>query len=193
MRALTLGLNPIFIDECGFTTQNKNFYTWRKADEVKYGQIDDRKKVNLIMAVSNRKIYHYMLTYENVNTEIFKKFITDLAENICKEEQNANIIIMDNMTSHLTSQMFETYNKYKLKILFNVPYKSMWNMIELVFRTIKNITYKKLYANIKNLENDIKDIIKSGKIEESLFSLYQETLANYSNFINKNRYYDLNK
>ena len=101
------------------------------------------------------------------------------------KEQNDNIIIMDNMTSHLTSDMFETYNKYKLKILFNVPYKSMWNMIELVFHTIKNITYKKLYKNIKDLENDINNIIKSGKIEETLFSLYQETLTHYANFLNE--------
>ena len=193
LRALTFGLNPIFIDECGFTTQNKNFYTWRKANEIKYGRIDDRKKINLIMAVSNRKIYHYVLTYENVNSEIFKKFITDLTENMDEDEQNDNIIIMDNMTSHLTCDMFEIYNKYKLKVLFNVPYKSTWNMIELVFRAIKNITYKKLYKNIKYLEDDIKNIIKSGKIEESLFSLYQETLSYYSNFINEYRYYNLNK
>ena len=193
LRGLTFGLNPIFIDECGFTTHNKNFYTWRKANEIKYAQADDRKKINLIMAVSNRKINHYLLTYENVNNKIFKKFIIDLAENMDENEQKASIIIMDNMASHLTSDMFEIYNKYKLKILFNVPYKSMWNMIELVFRTIKNITYKKLYNNIKYLENDINNIIKSGKIEESLFSLYQETLTHYSNFIDDYRYYNLNK
>ena len=36
-----------------------------------------------------------------------------------------SIIIMDNMSSHLTSELFENYNKYKLKVLFNVPYKSI--------------------------------------------------------------------
>ena len=65
------------------------------------------------MAVSNKKIYHYILTYENVNDKIFKTFITELAENMDDNEKNDNIIIMDNMTSHLTGDMFETYNKYK--------------------------------------------------------------------------------
>ncbi len=66
-------------------------------------------------------------------------------------------------------------------------------MIELVFRKTKNITYKRLYKNIKQLENDIKRIIQSGITENSLFSLYQETLAHYSNFISENKYYNLNK
>ena len=40
-------------------------------------------------------------------------------------------------------------------------------MIELVFRFLKNIIYKKLYNNNKELEKDIIEIIESGKIEVS--------------------------
>ena len=57
-----------------------------------------------------------------------------------EEERYNSLIIMDNMSSHLSSELFEAYNKLKMKILFNVPYNSMWNMIELVFRYIKNKT-----------------------------------------------------
>jgi len=192
LRSLTLELDPIFIDECGFTTQNKNYYTWRKGNEIKYGQIDDRKKINLIMAVSKHKIYHYTLTSENINNEVFKKYISDFAKKLDENEKKNSILIMDNMSSHLTNELFEIYYKNKLKVLFNVPYKSMWNMIELVFRQIKNITYKRLYKNIKHLENDIKDIIQSGIIENSLPSFYQETLIHYSNFINEYKNYNLN-
>ena len=41
-------------------------------------------------------------------------------------------------------------------------------MIELVFRFLKNIFYKKFYNNSKELENDIKEIIESGRIKDSL-------------------------
>jgi hypothetical protein len=74
-----------------------------------------------------------------------------------------------------------------------VPYQSAWNMIELVFRLIKNHTYKRLYKNRDELENGIIEIIESGKIEETLNSLYAETLIHYLNFINKNKEIDLNK
>ena len=47
-------------------------------------------------------------------------------------------------------------------------------MIELVFRLIKNITYKRTYDNIKYLRADVIDIIKSGKIEVSFPRLYKK-------------------
>ena len=65
-------------------------------------------------------------------------------------------------------------------------------MIEIVFRFIKNITYKKLYANIDYLEKDILQIIKSGEIEKTLPSLYKETLNKYLNFIKDNKDINLN-
>ena len=65
-------------------------------------------------------------------------------------------------------------------------------MIELVFRLIKNLTYKNIYQNINSLEKDILEIIKSGKIENSLKNLYKETLSNYDCFINDNKDLNLN-
>ena len=93
---------------------------------------------------------------------------------------------------HLTIDLFKFYNEKGLKVLFNVPYKSNWNMIELVFRLIKNLTYKNIYQNINSLEKDILEIIKSGKIENSLKNLYKETFSNYDCFINDNKDLNLN-
>lgn len=58
---------------------------------------------------------------------------------------------------------------------------------------IKNITYKKIYGCLDNLEKDIIAIINGGKIESSLPNLYKETLISYLNYINKNKKNDLNK
>ena len=193
LRAVSLKLNPIFLDEAGFFTQNNNFYTWRSEKEEIFAKIEDRKKTNLIMAVGYNKIYYYQIVRKNTDGETFQTFMKNMINNMSLEEKKNHFIILDNLSSHLTLDLFKLYNENDLKILFNVPYKSNWNMIELVFRLIKNITYKKIYANINLLEKDISDIIKSGKIEISLKGLYKETLVNYYNFINNNKFLDLNK
>lgn len=192
LRSLSLGINPIFLDETGFYPDNKNFFTWRKQGQIIYHRLENKKKINLLMAVSNKKIYHYMITNENTNNKIFKTFIKELIDKMGDEEKQNNIIILDNLSCHLTSDLFDLYNKEKLKILFNIPYQSQWNMIELVFRLLKNIIYKKLYNNTKELKNDIIEIIESGKIEDSLPLLYNETIYHYLNFLNKYNNYNLN-
>lgn len=193
LRCLSCGLNAIYLDEAGFYSNNKNFYTWRKSNQVIYQKIEDKKKINLLMAVSNNKIFHYMIIQENTDNKIFQKFMNQLIEKMTDEEKMQNFLVMDNLSCHLTSDLFSFYHDKKLKILLNVPYQSAWNMIELVFRLIKNHTYKRLYKNRDELENGIIKIIESGKIEETLNSLYAETLIHYLNFINKNKEIDLNK
>ena len=192
IRAISLGLEPIFLDESGFYSENNNFYTWRKQDDEIYCKIDDKKRLNLIMAVGINKIYHFELNQNNTNNIVFKNFMINLINNMNENEKNNSIIILDNLSCHLTSDLFQLYHENSLKLLFNVPYKSPWNMIEIVFHFIKNITYKKLYANINILENDIVQIIKSGEIEKALPSLYKETLNKYLKFIKDNKDVNLN-
>lgn len=144
------------------------------------------------MAVGVKKIYHFELNRNNTNNTVFKNFMMNLINNMNENEKINSIIILDNLSCHLTSDLFQLYNENSLKILFTVPYNSPWNMIEIVFRFIKNITYKKLYANIDYLEKDILQIIKSGEIEKTLPSLYKETLNKYLNFIKDNKDINLN-
>jgi len=40
---------------------------WRHKDEDIYSKNEDRKKFNLIMAVSNQKIIYYEITKDNTN------------------------------------------------------------------------------------------------------------------------------
>ena len=192
LHSLTLNIQPIYLDEAGFFTKNSNFYTWRKEDEEIFTKIEDRKKINLIMAVSPEKIFYYDLTESNTDNKTFKHFMEGLVDSMQKDEIQNHIIILDNLTSHLTKDLFEFYKNKNLKILFNIPYNSPWNMIELVFRLIKNITYKRIYDNINSLKADVVEIIKSGKIEASLPRLYKETLNKYINFIKTYNNLDLN-
>lgn len=64
-------------------------------------------------------------------------------------------------------------------------------MIELAFREIKNITYKRLYSDIVNLKKDVKKIIISDMLRNSLGKLFRETLVVYKKYINLYLNYDL--
>ena len=71
-----------------------------------------------------------------------------------------------------------------MKILFTILYLSTFNMIENVFREIKDITYKKLYSNTYELKKDLKNIIEGEKIKKYLPKLFNETMKEYESFIN---------
>ena len=50
------------------------------------------------------------------------------------EEKMKYIYFMDNLASHLAPALFTLYNENKMKVLFNTPYKSSFNIVELCFR-----------------------------------------------------------
>jgi len=104
------------------------------------------------MAVSDSKAFNYMLNNTSTSSKEFKTFLEDLIKKMSEEEKEKHILILDNLKSHLTLELYQVYFNNKMKVLFNVPYKSSFNMIEKVFRFIKNITYKTIYSKKKNLK-----------------------------------------
>lgn len=191
LRCLKLGINIIYIDECGFFTQNSNYYSWRKFSQEKYHKIKDNKKFNLIMAVSSNTINHFKINDSSTTSLEFKEFMKELISKLTAYEKSNSLFVFDNLTSHLTDEMFQFYYENKLKVLLNVPYQSKFNMIELAFREIKNITYKRLYSDIVNLKKDVKKIIISDMLRNSLGKLFRETLVVYKKYINLYLNYDL--
>ena len=116
--------------------------------------------------------------------------MNDLVDSLTDEEKESSILIMDNCRSHLSPKLFEFYSNNKLKILFNIPYQSTFNMIEGCFRFIKNLIYKRPYNNISQLTNDIIKIIEGVEFKTCLRKLYHETLVVYKNYITSN--FDIN-
>ena len=192
VKALKIGLNPIFVDESWFKTKNNHFYTWRKSNEEIYNFMEDIKKINLLIGVSKDKVINYKIIKEETNSDNFSQFISELINAMTEQEKNNSVLIMDNCTSHLSPQLFKFYDDKKLKIILNVPYKSIFNMDENVFRLIKNITYKKLNKNISELKKDLILIIEGEIVIKSLSNLYIETLIIYKNYINSNLFKNLN-
>ena len=191
-RALFLGLKLVFIDESGFRLKNSHYKTWVFDKEQIYSKNYNEKKINLILAVSKDDILHYQIIKENTNSEIFINFMDHLIDKLKEKKIENFLFILDNFSGHLTLQLFKFYREKKIKILFGVPYASNFNMVENVFRLIKNITYKKLYDDIELLTKDIINIINLDTTINSLNRLFSETLGEYISFIEKNRLIDLN-
>ena len=93
---------------------------------------------------------------------------------------------MDNASYHISKSIQKFIEKQNVKIVTNVPYLSYFNSIELLFRTIKNITYKENFENIKTLKNRIEEIINNDKNKITIKKNYIETLEKYQKHLNDN-------
>lgn len=124
LRALIFDANFVFVDEAGFYVSNPNYRCWRKKNQDIYNKINTKKKLNLIMGVSKKKIIHYELTNENTNSTTFLNFMKNLYDKLSEEERKKTIFILDNLPVHLTGELFDYYKQKSIKILFNTPYLS---------------------------------------------------------------------
>lgn len=183
IRAMKLNLNFIFIDESNFYLQNSHFKTWRKTeDNNQYGP-KKKIKLNIILAVSINKVINFDLINENINQKNFKIFLEKTIWKLEKNELNNTIFILDNCSIYCPKNIIKYMKLKNLKVLFSVPYQSCFNPIELAFRGIKNITYKKIYINIRALKEDIIKILNWKKIKETLFKNFVETLININSLL----------
>ena len=194
-RSIKLGSNIIFLDETGFLLQNNNYHTWRINDEQIYAgpKSKQKERLNLILAISRKRVIHKEFRKDSVNSEIFLNFLEEIYDNLKQDEKTNSILIMDNATYYLTGEIINFFKDKKIKGLTICPYKSEFNMAELVFRYIKNIIYKNIYENMKDLEDDVTKILNSQKLEYSLINLYRETLQQYLIFSQNQNYFYLNK
>lgn len=123
------------------------------------------------MGVDSEKDVHYELISENTNAEVFSRFMKKLVGTLGEEERKKTIIILYNLSTHLTLELFEYYKLVKIKDLFNTPYLSKFSMIEYCFCCLKNITYKKIYKNINELKKIIKFLIDNGYLNRQINKL----------------------
>ena len=192
LRGLKLGMDFIYIDESSIYTTNNNYRTWKFPDEEIYFPIKDSLKRNLLLAVNKDKNIFFKLTEKTTTSLEFKNFIEQMLSKLSEEEINKTIFILDNHSSHSTPELFELYHEKKIKILFGVPYLSKFNMIEFVFRGIKNILYKQLFESITEIEKKVKEILSDNNFCLSYKYYFKETLNNYYKFLITNNNINLN-
>ena len=111
------------------------------------------------MAIDEEKIIYYEINKENIDEAVFLNFMVKLNHEIIEKKLNPCVIIMDNLSSHKTSNLIDFYIQNKINILFNTPYLSTFNAIELSFRNIKKFLYTKYFSSIEEVEEEVKNIL----------------------------------
>ena len=95
--------------------------------------------------------------------------------------------ILDNHSSHKTNELVEYNANNNINILFNSPYISFFNSIELSFRFIKKKIYSSVFSSSKSLGSKVIEILESLEFKNSLKNNYAITLNEYI------KYYDFIK
>jgi len=88
-------------------------------------------------------------------------------------------------TYHITKDIKEFAKKEQLKFLFNVPYKSDFNGIELIFHLIKNNIYKEIQKNMKEMTKKIIFYIDDENTNKNVIKAYLQIYEKFIEFFEK--------
>lgn len=191
-RILKLGFKVIFLDESKIELNNTHLKCWRKTNEVIYYSSGKKNKLNLIMAISQDNVYQITMGNETTNSKSFIKFMDLLYSEFQKEPKKRFVIILDNLKVHKTKEVISFCKERKINLLFNVPYQSVFNSIELCFRALKKMIYSKIYETTEEIKLDIENIIKTEKFRNTLYYNYKETLKEFLYYEQNHKYDNLN-
>ena len=192
IRCIHLGFKLIYIDESNIKNKNNNFRCLRMQNEQIYFNFKKISKFNLIMAIDDSSIIYYELTKETTNKDTFLKFIQKVILKLNEKKVEKYVLILDNLSCHKTQELFNFYNEKKINVLFNSPYLSNWNCIELAFRALKKKYYCQLFSEDEQLKNYVVNILTSEEYEKTLLFNYCETLKEYRSFIINNKNTNIN-
>ena len=106
-----------------------------------------------------------------------EKFITNKYKN--------KVIILDNASSHRNERVKELINKNN-KLIYSVPYQHYTNSIEMFFSLLKSKLQKKQGLLYEDLNNNIKDVIKTIP-KEYYKKLLNGTYNRQIDYIKKNK------
>ena len=162
---------------------------WRKNNQEITGgsKHNIKKRINQILAIDNSEILigHYYKNQTISSTE-FLCFLEDLIKTINEKKIYDFIFILDNATYHLSDDIKEFAQLQKLKFLFNLPYKSQFNAIEMVFHLIKNILYKEINISFDGSCERINLLINDNDINNNVKKVYLKTIKIYNEYYIKN-------
>ena len=190
--SLSLKFNIIYCDETILQTINNHLKIWRGQKENFICKIAERKKLNLLMAITQEGLVHFKINKENTNTNTFLEYIKELFSVINERNMKPYILVLDNLKCHKTKELYEFYENNKMNIVFNSPYVSDFNAIEYSFRDLKKVIYSRIYENEEKLIIDVKQIINSDYFKKKIKSNIKETCINYLSFHSQEKNIDLN-
>ena len=182
-----MGFKILFQDECSILCSNNNFHCWRFRNEHIFFGEGKKNRKNLLLLVGEEVVY-FSINNENTNENNFLEFMDGCINALKEKEYNDYIIVMDNYSVHKTKKLIEYYKENKINILFNCPNASYFNSVELAFRSIKKVLYKKLFNDINEVEIEVEKILSDSNFKNTLIKNYKETLEQYLKFCEDNKY-----
>jgi transposase len=129
--------------------------------EINIPFIKPNVRYSLLMASSNIKIIKYKLVKGSIKSDDFINFIIELN----KENPNYNFLI-DNASIHKSKKANNIYKEKKINIIYNAPYQSEFNPIEMIFSLLRKKLNKKIVKNEESILEVIKELEKNIKKEE---------------------------
>ena len=144
----------ICLDESGFHRRMYRGYGYapigKKCAPVRR---PERRKKNLLLAISMTQILPYKIISENYNGDLFREYLEHQLLPSCK----GKYILMDNLSFHASYETRKLIEDSDNIPLFIPPYSPNFNPIENVFHSIKNQMREYLFVN----ESVIADILSS--------------------------------
>ncbi len=191
-RAIGQGFDILFMDESSILSKNNNFRCWRDKRENVYFNLGPNQRSNLLLLINKNDIIYYKINKTSTNESTFLEFMKESLKEIKKRKIEKFIIVLDNLSCHKTLKVRNFFIDNKINIIYNCPYCSEFNCIELIFRFIKRQLYLKLYESIDDAEKDVKDLLGSNNIKNTLIKNYKEVLNTYLAYSLKNKFNNLN-
>ena len=191
-RALILGYNILYMDESSILSKNNNYRCWRQRKESMYFNMKPASRSNLLLMISKNEIIHYQINQLSTTEDTFLEFISESINKIKDKKIDKFLIVLDNLSAHKTSKVINYFNDNKINIVFNCPYRSEFNCVELAFRYFKHFIYSKIYECLEDVEKDITELFEKNSLEKTLIKNYRETLEVYINYSLNHKYTNLN-
>ena len=191
-RCIKFGFIIIYCDESYIQTQCNSMKVWRKSDEDIYENIGKKEKTNLILAVNEDGVIYYEINKDNTKEDNFLSFMEKLMIKIKEKKIEHFVIILDNHSSHKTDKLTQFYYKNKVNILFNTPYLSKFNSVELAFRNIKRKLYLKNYKSVGEIIEEVKSLMESEEFQKGIKGNYCVTLKEYLKFNETEKFNNIN-
>ena len=151
-RSIKIGFKVVYCDESGFCNKPTNYYTWKKKDDEIFFDYSDVKRFNLILAVDDNQVLYYKINTNSTDSKSFLEFMKELKIKLSNINYPNYILVLDNLSSHKTEELLEYYANNNINVVFNSPYISYFNAVELAFRVIKKKIYSILFSSSNSLK-----------------------------------------
>lgn len=135
-------------DETALYFYTKGNYGWSlKGNDCEVKGHLKIKKISLAMAITKNKVLGYTLKRGSFKSKSFNKFMMKIDKNNIKIKK-----LMDNAKIHHAKCLNK---KIKESIIFNVPYYSKFNPIEMYFNTLKRYLSQNYICSMSSLRRHI--------------------------------------